>query len=132
MHELFTKSEAGDLGAEGGRLVEQVNRVEKQASLLLGALRAIYVALGSFAGATLATLLGTSLAAFPGVPWFRGFAAMGLLLGFTGVVSLAVGCSSLLRATRLSLISIHEEADIIRERVGQGAVPGPAASLRER
>src|SRR4029079_13679811 len=54
MHELFVLSEKGEPGAEGGRLVEQVNRVEQQGALLLGALRAIYIALGAFAGATLA------------------------------------------------------------------------------
>src|SRR5882724_7554586 len=33
-------------------LLVQVNRVEKQAFLLLGALKGVYVALGSFAGAS--------------------------------------------------------------------------------
>jgi len=35
----------------------QVERVEKQGVMLLSGLRAIYVALGAFAGATLVTLL---------------------------------------------------------------------------
>src|SRR6267143_827617 len=62
MHELFAKSEAGGHSeAEAARLVEQVNRVEKQALLLLRALHSIYVALGAFAAATLVTLLGAGL-----------------------------------------------------------------------
>jgi hypothetical protein len=59
MHELFDKSEAGEYKeSEGIRLIEQVNRVEKQAVLLLRALRSIYVALAAFGGATLVTLVG--------------------------------------------------------------------------
>src|SRR5256714_10790474 len=59
MHELFAKSESNQSAErEGVHFVDQVNRVEKQAMLLLGALRSVYVALGSFAAATLVTLLG--------------------------------------------------------------------------
>ena len=66
MLELFTKSEAGALGeVESARLVEQVNRVEQQATLLLRALHSIYVALAAFACATLVTLLGASLRSLP-------------------------------------------------------------------
>src|SRR5947207_15237710 len=62
MHELFTRSEAGGQpGAESARLVEQANRIERQATLLLSALRSIYVAPAAFACATLVTLLGASL-----------------------------------------------------------------------
>src|SRR5438552_16214058 len=56
MHELFAKFDAGGLAeSEAARLIEQVNRVEKQAVLLLRALHSIYVALGAFAAATLVT-----------------------------------------------------------------------------
>src|SRR5438445_3088062 len=62
MHELFTRSEAGgQTEAVSAHLVEQVNRVERQATLLLRALRSIYGALAAFACATLVTLLGASL-----------------------------------------------------------------------
>jgi len=59
MHELFAKSESGKVSEqESVRLIEQVDRVERQAALLLRALRSIYVALAAFASATLVTLLG--------------------------------------------------------------------------
>src|SRR5437667_8496989 len=62
MKELFDKSEAGGQSeVEGMRLITQVDRVEKQAVLLLQALRSVYVALGAFVSATLVTLLGASL-----------------------------------------------------------------------
>jgi hypothetical protein len=65
MQELFAKSEAGGQSRpEAARLIEQVNRVERQATLLLRALHSIYVALAAFACSTLVTLLGAGLARF--------------------------------------------------------------------
>src|SRR2546423_5113719 len=66
MRELFNQSESGKEMEEETRatLMEQVDRVENQGVLLLRALKAIYVALGAFAGATLVTLLGAALAPF--------------------------------------------------------------------
>ena len=53
MGELYAKSEAGNVtDHESTHLIVQVDRVEKQALLLLRGLRAIYVALGAFAAAT--------------------------------------------------------------------------------
>src|SRR6267378_3001490 len=60
MQQLFAESEAGS-DSRGARFVEQVNRVERQAVLLLSAMRFIYVALGAFAAAALVTLLGAVL-----------------------------------------------------------------------
>jgi hypothetical protein len=117
MHELFAKSQAGAYSEpEAGRMLEQANRVERQAVLLLSALGSIYVALGAFAGATLVTLLGAALAHFQGALWFRLLAGLGLGLGFVGVSALVFGSASLFRATQISLINIREEAALIRQR----------------
>lgn len=117
MHELFARSETGEGSeAESRRLVEQVNRVEKQAVLLLRALHAIYVALGAFSGATLVTLLGAVLAPYQGALWFRVLVWLGLGLGFIGVGGLVFGSAHLFQATQLSLVNIREEAALIRER----------------
>jgi hypothetical protein len=120
MQELFAKSEAEGLPErEAARLVEQVNRVEAQAELLLRALHSIYVALGAFAGATLVTLLGAALVPFQEALWFSALSWLGLVLGFVGVGGLVFGSISLLQATRLSLFNIREEAALIRERQAQ-------------
>lgn len=122
MHDLFKRSEAGGHSAvESARLIEQANRVERQASLLLKSLYAIYVALAAFASSTLVTLLGASVAQFQGGAWLRGLAGVGVLLGIVGVGGLVVGCGNLFRATQLSLVNIREEAELIRVR----QVPGP-------
>src|SRR5207249_7477734 len=120
MHELFIRSEAGgQQAAESARLIEQVNRVERQATLLLSALRSIYVALAAFASATLVTLLGASLAHLEGAIWPRLLAGLGVLLGFIGVGGLVLGCGHLFRATQLSLLNIRDEAALVRKRQGQ-------------
>lgn len=117
MHDLLAVSEAGVKSAEEAqRLLGQVNRVERQASLLLRALHSIYVALGAFAAASLVTLLGAVLEHWAGVGWFRILAGVALILGFTGVGGLVLGCGNLVRVTRLSLENIREEAGLIREK----------------
>jgi len=120
MSQLYARSEAVGLPElEGARLIEQVNRVEKQAVLLLRALHSIYVALGAFAGATLVTLLGAGLAPFQDAVWFRVLVWMGLALGFVGVGGLIFGSAHLFQATQLSLLNIRAEATLIRERQSQ-------------
>src|SRR5215471_17162391 len=57
MHELFTES-LDATSSRGPILIDQVNRVERQAVLLLTAMRWIYVSLGAFAAASLITLFG--------------------------------------------------------------------------
>jgi hypothetical protein len=117
MHDLFVRSEVGGASAaESAWLVEQVNRVERQAALLLGALYSIYVALAAFACATLVTLLGASLAHFDGALSLRVLAGIGVLLGVIGVGGLVVGCINLFRATQLSLVNIREEGALVRQR----------------
>lgn len=117
MHELLAKSEAHDLSeAEAARLLEQVDRVERQAVLLLRALHSIYVALGAFAAATLVTLLGEGLAPFWGASWFRAMAGLGIALGLVGVGGLAFGSVKLFTATRMSLDNTRAEAALIRRR----------------
>lgn len=97
-------------------LIRQVTRVEKQAVLLLSALRGIYVSLGAFSCASLVSVVGAGLAG-TGFLWlvhfFVGFA---LLVGFTGAGGLVWGCVHLFRATQFSMVNMSEEAEFIRER----------------
>lgn len=142
MRELLAQSAAPPAPRDGAfapaehapdRLVHQVNRVERQATLLLGALHAIYVALAAFASATLVTLLGAGLAPLIGGFWPGVFGGIGVVLGFAGVGGLVFGCTKLFSATRLSLMNIREEADIIRQRqaariAGESAAAAPPSA----
>jgi len=117
MSQLFEQSQQKEHSpAEARWLVQKVNRVEHQAVLLLEALHSIYLALSAFVAATLVTLHGAGMASLAGTVWLHLVAGLGLALGFLGVGSVVVGCVRLFRATQLSLLSIREEADLIRER----------------
>jgi hypothetical protein len=118
MHELLTESENTAL-YRGMNFVEQVNRVEQQGVLLLGAMRWIYVSLGAFAAASLVTLLGVVSGHLGHVGVLRALTGVGLLLGFTGVAGLIGGCANLFRATQLSLDNLRDEAALMRARQQQ-------------
>jgi hypothetical protein len=118
MHELYKESES-TTKYHGDTYVEQVNRVERQALLLLRALRWIYVSLGAFAAASPVTLLGAVSGQLGNNILMGVVVSVGLLLGFLGVAGLVGGCVNLLHATQLSLLNIREEATLIRARQEQ-------------
>lgn len=118
MHDLYAESENAPK-SRGVKFVEHVNRVERQALLLLNALRWIYTALGAFAAAALVTLLGSVVGQLRGGALVHVIVGSALALGFLGIAGLIGGCVNLFRATQLSLANIHEEAKAIRERQKQ-------------
>ena len=93
---------------------KQVDRTETQAVLLLSALRAAYTAIGSFAGASLISILGAGLASTSLAVGFHVMAALALAVGVLGASALAMACVRLLAATRLSMLNMSEEAALIR------------------
>lgn len=103
-------------GAEKEMLIVQVSRVEKQALLLLTALRGVYVALGAFAAASLISIVGAGLSSTQFVIASHVTVVAGMIVGFVGAGGLIVACMNLFRATRLSLLNISEEAALIRQR----------------
>ena len=115
MRELLKESENATQ-PRGPKFLEHVNRVERQASMLLRALHFIYVALGAFVAATLVTLLGAVAGQFGNELLMRIVVGVGLGLGFAGVAGLVGGCVNLFHATQLSLMNIREEAATIRAR----------------
>jgi hypothetical protein len=122
MHDLYAESEASAT-FRGTTFVEQVSRVEKQGVLLLSALRWIYIALGSFAAASLVTLLGAVSGQVGSSTLVHTVIGAGLLLGFAGVAGLVGGCVNLFHATQLSLVNIREEAKLIRDRQDKQKAP---------
>jgi hypothetical protein len=97
-----------------GLVRTQVDRTERQAVLLLGALRAAYTAIGSFASASLISILGAGLASTSVKIGFHAMAALALAVGVLGASALVVACTRLLTATRLSMLNMSEEAALIR------------------
>ena len=64
-------------------------------------------------------LLGAVADQFEHVLSMRIVVGMGLIMGIVGVTGLVGGCINLFKATRLSLVSIREEASSIRARQEQ-------------
>ena len=118
MRELLKESER-EAQPRGPKFLEHVNRVERQASMLLRALHFIYVALGAFVAATLVTLLGAVAGQSGSEIAMKAVIGLGLVLGFAGVAGLVGGCVNLFHATQISLINIREEAATIRARQEQ-------------
>lgn len=96
--------------------VRQLNRLERRALLLLHALRAFYLSLGSFAAAALVSLLGASVSTSEHHIVFRVTLALGLVIGTVGVGGLVFGCSILVEETRLAVKNVAEEATMVREK----------------
>ena len=96
--------------------VRQLNRLERRALLLLHALRAFYLALGSFAASALFSLLGASVSISAHHIIFRVTLVLGLVIGTVGVGGLVFGCSILVEETRLAVKNVAEEAALVRER----------------
>lgn len=115
MHELFKESESTSK-LLGEKFIEQVNRVERQAAMLLSAMRWIYTALGAFVSASLVTLAGAVAGQFGSEILMRVIIGAGLLLGVVGVTGLVGGCVNLFHTTQLSMMNIRDEAEAIRAR----------------
>ncbi|MDB6149724.1 MAG: hypothetical protein JWQ44_1172 [Chthoniobacter sp.] len=96
-----------------------VTRIENQAMLLLDALRAAYVSLGSFVSASLISIVGAGLASQELRPGAEIAMGIGLTLGFIGAGGIVWASVNLFRATQLSLMNISEEANIVRARAAQ-------------
>jgi hypothetical protein len=116
MRALAAQLQTLSVGREHKLLVVQVGRVERQALLLLTALRGAYVALGSFAAASLVSIVGAGLSATNYLLASHLTVAIALLIGFIGAGGLVIACTHLFRATRLSLLNISEEAALIRQK----------------
>lgn len=103
-------------GDEHTLLLVQAGRIERQALLLLTALRGAYVELASFAAASLISIVGAGLAPMNFHLASQLIVALALIVGFIGVGGIVIACLHLFRATRLSLLNISEEAALIRRR----------------
>ncbi len=94
----------------------QLHRAEKRSLLLLTSLRLFYLSLGSFAAASLVSVIGAGVASSTSDLVLRVFVAVSTFAGVIGVGSLVFGCTVLVRETRLAVYSISEEARILSER----------------
>lgn len=97
---------------EGKMWMGHLNRLERRATLLVRAMSFFYAAIGSFAGASLLSILAAIVTSYH--ESFVIASVVSLVAGTVGFIGLAVGCSFLVRETRLALRSLYEEATLVR------------------
>lgn len=97
----------------------QLNRIERRSLLLLHALRAFYLALGSFPSTALVSLIGASVDSSVHHVIFRLTLGIATVTGFVGVGGIVFGCVLLVEETRLAVKNIGEEAKLVRERFAE-------------
>lgn len=130
LHRLAAELETATIPAEREWRLVHVNRIEQQARLLLGALRAVYVSLAAFMSATLITIVGAGLASLEFPRANKVMIALALLVGFIGAAAIISSCINLFRSTRLSMTNLAEDAGVIRmrEECRRGGVVPPPSS----
>ena len=96
--------------------IRQLNRLERRALLLLHALRAFYLALGSFAASALISLIGASVLSSIHHLVFQITLGIAGVTGCVGVGGIVFGCVLLVEETRLAVINVGEEAKLVREK----------------
>jgi hypothetical protein len=128
LRSLATKYQESMADEPRALLIKQLRRVERQASMLLNGLRSAYVAIGSFVSASLISIVGAGVAASPYHGAFSFFAALGLGVGVVGAGGMVWASVNLLGATRLAMLNMSDEAELIYAREQQrGAATAPAA-----
>jgi hypothetical protein len=107
-------------GPDAERRLSELTITESRAMLLLRVLRSFYTALGAFALATLASLLGAVLAAVPGRSVVQVLELAGVGAGIVAVSALVHGSVLLLRETRMGVAVLRDRAEQIRARLDRG------------
>jgi len=99
---------------ETARRLSELAATEQRSLLLLTALRSIYIALGSFAFATLISLIGAVLAPLDLGAALRVIEALAVAAGIVAVGALVHGATVLVRETRVVVQLLHERAESVR------------------
>jgi hypothetical protein len=103
----------------------QLHVAQRRALLLVRALSAFYLAVGSFAGASLVSLLG-AVFVLAERDLLRHFAlGIGLVCGMLGIGGLMLGAGLLIGETRLTLQILGEETEHLLRRVRTSAQRQP-------
>lgn len=102
---------AGGLAApETARRLFELGIAQRRTLLLLAALRSFYIALGSFASATLISLFGAVLIPFGLNLTVQIIAGVGVVAGMVAVGALVNGSAVLVRETRLVVSVLQDRA----------------------
>ena len=106
-------------GTEGAREFErrlsELSATEERAVMLLHVLQSFYVALGGFATATFASLLGAVMSPFGGVI-VTALELLAVAAGFIGIGAMVRGSAILIRETSIAVRVVSDRAANVRAR----------------
>jgi hypothetical protein len=102
---------------EARRRLDELTATEQRAVMLLQVLRSFYVALGGFALATLASLIGAVVVSLHTGLITTVFEMIAVTAGAVAVASLVRGSALLVRETGIAVQVIHERASSVRQRL---------------
>ena len=105
-----------DTSAEYPLWMEQLERLNVRAHLLLKALQNFYAALGLFAAAALIAIIGSVMSYYHQQLAFQTAAIIGLGTGSLAVLGLVSGCTLMVRETRLAVQTQEDEARVAHPR----------------
>jgi hypothetical protein len=105
--------------------MRQLGRLERRSLMLLMAMRLFYLSLGSFASATLVSVIGAVMASAGQRLILQAVEVVAAVAGIFGVGGLVFGSAFLVRDTRLAVLNLSEEGDMLRARLARptGARP---------
>ena len=120
--ELFKQLEdAVDLTSPEAIRLGELTATEQRSLKLLAALRSVYIASGSFASATLVSLLGALIVPIGAVALVRVPEVCAVVAGLVAVSALIYASVVLIHETRIVLQVLQEQAAVVRARaVPQG------------
>jgi hypothetical protein len=107
-----------DEGArESARRLKELAATEERAALLMRVLQSFYVALGGFAVAVLASLLGAVISLLRTGYVVEALEVIAVSAGGVAVASLVRGSALLVRETGIAVAIMHERAESVRGRL---------------
>lgn len=102
---------------DAARRLRELTAAERRSLMLVASLRSFYVAMGSFASATLVSLLGAVMAPLGVGEPVKVLEVIGVLAGVLAVGALVHGSVLLVRETRIVLQVLQERAAGVQARV---------------
>jgi hypothetical protein len=97
----------------------QLERLQMRGKLLLKALQLFYASLGAFAASALAAIVGSALTSYDLSTAFEVAAIIGFIIGAGGVSGLVIGCTFMVKETRLAIQNMAQEVDFARTHQGE-------------
>jgi hypothetical protein len=95
-----------------GSYLQQLERLRIRAAMLLRALRFFYMSIGAFAAAALVSIVGSLLVTIGNPTAYDVMAGIALISGTIGVAGLVIGCTAMVRETRLAMRFLDEESEL--------------------